>query len=74
MMASDSAPDKGNIISSVMLWTLICSFEERLEAAAHAGFQSVELLGEYANWTNSEIVHVKNMCRSFGLGMDMLLV
>ncbi len=61
------------MISSVMLWTLQGSFEERLEAAARAGFQSVELVGEYATWPDSEVAHVKKMCRSFGLGMDMLL-
>ena len=43
-----SAPPKAKITSSVMLWTLKGSFEEKLEIAARAGLQSVELVGEYA--------------------------
>ncbi|HXM40806.1 MAG TPA: hypothetical protein VN924_06110 [Bryobacteraceae bacterium] len=37
-----SAPPKAKIASSVMLWTLKGSFEEKLETAARAGLQSVE--------------------------------
>ena len=61
------------MISSVMLWTLTGSFETRMEAAALAGFDSVELVGEYASWPDSRIAEVKRLCRSFGLGKDMLL-
>ena len=60
------------MISSVMLWTLKGSLEDRLEAAAHAGFQSVEFVGEYANWTDARIAEVKKLCRSLGLGMSFL--
>jgi len=68
-----SPPPKAKITSSVMLWTLKGSFEEKLETAARAGLQSVELIGEYAAWTDADIARVKKTARSFGLGMDTLL-
>jgi hydroxypyruvate isomerase len=68
-----SAPPKAKITSSVMLWTLKGSFEEKLETAARAGLQSVELIGEYAQWTDADIARVKKTARAFGMGMDTLL-
>jgi hydroxypyruvate isomerase len=68
-----SAPPKAKISSSVMLWTLKGSFEEKLETAARAGLQSVEWIGEYAQWSDAEIARVKKTAGSFGLGMDTLL-
>ncbi|MGA2133482.1 MAG: TIM barrel protein [Bryobacteraceae bacterium] len=71
---SQSAPaPKARITSSVMLWTLKGSFEEKLEIAARAGLQSVELIGEYAQWSDADIARVKKTAASFGLGMDALL-
>ena len=69
---STPAP-KARITSSVMLWTLQGSFEEKLEIAARAGIQSVELIGEYASWSDADIARVKKTAQSFGLGMDALL-
>ncbi|MFN7995713.1 MAG: TIM barrel protein [Bryobacteraceae bacterium] len=69
---SGPAP-KAKMTSSVMLWTLKGTFDEKLEAAARAGMQSVELVGEYAGWNGDEIARVKKMARSFGLGMDTLI-
>jgi hydroxypyruvate isomerase len=60
-------------LASTMLWTLEGSFEERLEMAARAGFESVELVGEYAQWSATRLREVKRLCRSLGLGIDMLL-
>ncbi|HTS66194.1 MAG TPA: TIM barrel protein [Candidatus Acidoferrales bacterium] len=68
-----NAPPKARITSSVMLWTLKGSFEEKLETAARAGLQSVELIDEYAHWSDADIAHVKKTASSFGLGMDALL-
>lgn len=73
MRSQSSAPPKAKIASSVMLWTLKGSFEEKLEAAARAGLQSVELIDEYATWDDADIARVKKEARSFGLGMDTLL-
>ena len=39
--APPPAPKKAKVTSSVMLWTLKGTFEERMEAAAKAGLQSV---------------------------------
>jgi hydroxypyruvate isomerase len=67
------APPKAAITSSVMLWTLKGTFEEKLEIVARAGIQSVELIGEYVPWSGADIARVKKTARSFGLGMDTLL-
>ncbi|HVP46604.1 MAG TPA: TIM barrel protein [Bryobacteraceae bacterium] len=61
------------ITRSVMLWTLKGSFEEKLEAASQAGVQSVEMVGEYANWTDTDIARIKKLARSLHLGMDVLI-
>ena len=46
-MAQTGAPKKAKVTSSVMLWTLKGTFEEKMEAAAKAGLQSVEFVGEH---------------------------
>src|SRR5713226_8274793 len=66
-------PPKAKITSSVMLWTLKGSFEDKLETAARAGVQSVELVGEYADWTEADVARIKKLLRSFRLGMDVLI-
>ena len=71
--AHQPLPPKAKITSSVMLWTLKGSFEEKLEIAARSGVQSVELVGEYADWTDADIARVKKLTRSFRLGMDVLI-
>lgn len=70
---STPLPPKAKITSSVMLWTLKGSFEEKLEIAARAGLQSVELVGEYAAWPDTEVARVKKLLRSFVLGADTLI-
>ena len=66
-------PPRPKITSSVMLWTLKGSFEEKVEATARAGLQSVELVGEHANWTDADIARVTKLRRSFQLGMDTII-
>jgi hydroxypyruvate isomerase len=73
LAAQESTPSKAKITSSVMLWTLKGSFDEKLDAAAKAGLQSVELVGEHIEWTDAEIDRVKKRCRSLGLGMDTII-
>ncbi len=68
-----SPPPKAKITSSVMLWTLKGALEEKLEAAARAGLQSVELIDEYAHWSDADIARVTKIARAFGLGIDTLL-
>jgi len=55
-----------------MLWTLRGAFEEKVETAAKAGIQSVELVGEHSNWTDADIDRIKKLCRSFRIGMDTI--
>jgi hydroxypyruvate isomerase len=72
-LAQAQPASKPKITSSVMLWTLKGTFEERVEAAARAGLQSVELVGEYAAWTDADIARVRKHCASFRMGIDTLI-
>lgn len=56
-----------------MLWTLKGTFEERVEAAAQAGMQSVELVGEHVTWTDADIVRTKKLVASYRMGMDTII-
>src|SRR5579864_4921408 len=56
-----------------MLWTLKGSFEEKLEAAARSGFESVQMVGEYASWTDADVARIQKLARSLHLGMDVLI-
>ena len=71
--AQSGLPKKAKITSSVMLWTLKGSFEERVEIAAKAGMQSVELVAEHVNWTDADAAAKKKFLRSFDLGMDTII-
>jgi len=66
------APKKANVTSSVMLWTLKGTFEEKMEAAAKAGFQSVQFVGEHIAWDDARIRTVKRLLRSLRLSIDTL--
>jgi hydroxypyruvate isomerase len=58
--------------TSVMLWTLKGSFEEKLEVAARAGCDSVELVGEHLTWKPEEIETRKRQARALKLSMDTI--
>jgi hydroxypyruvate isomerase len=66
-------PKAAKVTSSVMLWTLKGSMEQRLAIAAEAGIQSVELVSEYVGWTDADVTKYKALAQSYGLGMDALL-
>ena len=66
-------PKKPGITTSVMLWTLKGTFEEKLQIAAKSGIQSVELVSEHINWTEAEIRSMKKLAGSFGLAMDTII-
>ncbi|MBK5292094.1 MAG: TIM barrel protein [Acidobacteriia bacterium] len=59
-------------LSSVMLWTLKGSFEEKMEIASKAGVQSVELVGEHKPWSGADIERIKKLARSLHLRMDTI--
>ena len=66
-------PKAARITSSIMLWTLKGSFEEKLAVAAEVGFQSVELITEYLIWTDAEAAKYKSLVQSYGMTIDVLL-
>ncbi len=55
-----------------MLWTLPGSLEEKLEQAARAGIQSVELGGEHLDWDRAELDAFRRTAQSFRLGIDSI--
>jgi hydroxypyruvate isomerase len=66
-------PKKARITSSVMLWTLKGTFDEKLATAADAGIQSVELIDEYEGWSDADAAKYKRMVTSYGMHMDTIL-
>lgn len=57
---------------SVMLWTVYrdLPFEQRLEKMAEAGYQNVELVGEYAKWGNEDFDRANAARRRLGITFD----
>jgi len=71
--ASAAAPNPpAGITASVMLWTLRGTFEGKLEIAAKAGCQSVELVGEHLTWSPSEMDRMVKLAESMKLSMDTI--
>ena len=62
-------PRKAKITSSVMLWCLKGTPEEKLEIAARAGLQSVELVGEHLT---TDVAALQKRARSLRLGIDTI--
>ena len=59
---------------SVMLWTLErqAAFDRCLEIVADAGYQGVELVGEFHQWSSDEMQRVMAKMRSLHLRFDMI--
>ena len=57
---------------SVMLWTVFndLPFEERIEKIAEAGYNNIELVGEYGKWTDAEFRQAAAARRRLGLRFD----
>ena len=57
---------------SVMLWTVYkdLPFEQRLEKVAEAGYQAVELVKEFENWTDADFRRGNSKKRSLGITFD----
>jgi len=66
-------PKKARITSSVMLWTLKGTFEEKLATAADAGIQSVELVNEHEDWSDADAAKYKRVVNGYGMHMDTIL-
>ena len=57
-----------------MLWTVYRNlpFEQRLEKVAEAGYQAVELVDEYKNWSTEEFRRVSLKVRSLNIVFDTI--
>jgi hydroxypyruvate isomerase len=66
-------PKKARITSSVMLWTLKGTFDEKVVTAADAGIQSVELVNEHEDWSDADAAKYKRRVASYGMHMDTIL-
>jgi len=73
-----ASPAKANAASadrfklSVMLWTVFTNlpFEQRLERVAEAGYQNVELVGEYQKWTDEDFNRANAKRKELGMKFD----
>jgi hydroxypyruvate isomerase len=74
--ASRAAADANTVEApfkiSVMLWTILTDrpFEERLEKVAEAGYHAVELVGEYAKWTEDDFRRYNKKRAELGITFD----
>jgi hydroxypyruvate isomerase len=66
-------PKQAKVTSSVMLWTLKGTFEEKVAAAAEAGLQAVELVSEQRAWSDAEVAKYKRLVESYRLRMDTVV-
>jgi hydroxypyruvate isomerase len=57
---------------SVMLWTVFrdLKFEQRLEKIAEAGYTNVELVGEYAKWSQADFDRANAARKRLGIRFD----
>jgi hydroxypyruvate isomerase len=57
---------------SVMLWTVFrdLPFEQRLEKVAQAGYRYVELVSEYAQWSEDDFARANKRCKELEIRFD----
>ena len=57
---------------SVMLWTVFrdLSFEDRLQKVSEAGYQYVELVGEYEKWSEADFARINAKRKALGISFD----
>ena len=57
---------------SIMLWTIYrdLPFEQRLEKVAEAGYNAVELVGEFKKWSDADYVNFNRKKRELGITFD----
>jgi hydroxypyruvate isomerase len=70
--AEDSTAVEAPFKTSVMLWTVLreSPFEERLEKVAEAGYKAVELVGEYAKWSEDDFRRYNKKRAELGITFD----
>src|ERR1700678_2035399 len=71
---AQTSPSQHGSRFSVMLWTLEkqAPFDRCLEMVAEAGYQGVELTGQFQKWSSDETQRVMAKMRALGLTFDML--
>jgi hydroxypyruvate isomerase len=74
-LASAQASEHSTIVPyqlSVMLWTIFrdLPFEQRLEKVAEAGYRNVELVGEYAKWSDDDFNRAVTKSKQLGIRFD----
>jgi hydroxypyruvate isomerase len=71
---ADAAPASRGIRFSVMLWTLETqnSFDRSIDIVAAAGYQGVELVGEFQKWSPEKKLQVMAQMRSHRLVFDSM--
>ncbi len=69
-----AAPVSPGVRFSVMLWTLEkqAPFDRCLEIVAEAGYQGVELTGQWRKWSPDDTQKIKAKMHSLGLVFDLL--
>jgi len=57
---------------SVMLWTVFneLPFEQRIARIAEAGYTNIELVGEYAKWTDADFARANTARKQLGIRFD----
>ena len=71
-----AAPEANSAVPynlSVMLWTVFIDlpFEQRLEKVAEAGYNQVELIGEYHKWSDADFERVNAKRKQLGILFDI---
>jgi hydroxypyruvate isomerase len=71
---AQTLPPQGGSRFSVMLWTLEkqAPFDRCLEIVAEAGYQGVELTGQFQKWSSDETRRVMAKMRALRMTFDML--
>lgn len=66
-------PSRPGITSSVVLDILGGTIDGQIETAARAGCESMQLLAQYATWSDADVTRVRKLCESNRIGMHALL-
>src|SRR5271169_4677333 len=71
---SQAAPAPAGVRFSVMLWTLEkqAPFDRCLEIVGEAGYQGVELTGQFRKWSPADTQRIMAKMRGLGLIFDLL--
>ena len=67
------AASASRVTSSVVLDILGGTIDEQIEIAARAGCESMQMLAQYATWSDADVARVRKLCESHKIGMHALL-